>query len=694
MLDFIKHFSIENHATIHDEEALTSLQLTARILGKLNKCIEAFNKLEKDTNDHLAQQDRDIPVKVDQAVTNYINAGMFDQAISVYLNYLNERVDSLLGSVTEGTTSLDAEVIDLRTDASGETHVNAGASIRSNMYDKSRDISDANDAPSPSFIMVTGSTANTPITETGILITNHSTKGNGWYVQVWVSMYTPHMFWRVKRGGQSYSGWKLLGALPEMDTNDVPDLNNITSDSVSIVYNGCENVPETDVTGMVEVNVINRMDSDPISMQRFTSLKSGKIYVRYLLNGTWSEWKEVGLPTEIDGTGTDLNDITQHSTSFVFKMAKNSPESYSTGLLIVDVINRDDPIITQRFYTHQTGKLYTRYLLNGRWSGWQDVAEPEPTHIFFTEGDDLNDDDGSKVFYGVADTSCANIPLQANGLVCSLPFSTGSNTWVMQMWTQTNGVVAFTRVRSADGVWGDWNTLFDHRDGGDIVRKKTVVFMGDSILGNNRTETGVVAQFQKLTGYECHNFAFGGTHVDEVGDYALFSADSLLTAIKTGDWEPQREALTLMENPPDYFASTLEEMAAFDWTKADIIVFNWGTNDYNSGCGVGVYDCINDVAPDILLKYPNIRLCCMSVAERFYDREGEIYPASDYSKDNHGTLTEYFEFARDSFPYASFIDVLHIGINLCNYTNFMTDMTHHNAKGCRIIAEKLAKEVI
>lgn len=143
------HYSLENPASVYDEEAMTALQLAARTTAKVNETVEAFNKLETETDAHLERQDTTIeqrmttqddritkmndetmPAKVNTEVQRKIDSGEFDAAIDQYAGNLESRVNNLLGKVVEGSTTMDAEVIDLRTDYAGKTHTNAGEAVR------------------------------------------------------------------------------------------------------------------------------------------------------------------------------------------------------------------------------------------------------------------------------------------------------------------------------------------------------------------------------------------------------------------------------------------------------------------------------------------------------------------------------------------------------------------------------------
>ena len=131
-----EHYSLTNPASVYDEEALTALELVGRTTAKVNECINEFNKVDEETNRKLSEFEKvNIPATVRKEVAKQINDGTFDEQISESLGNLNDRVDALLGSVTEGSTTLDAEVIDTRTDASGVTHPNAGEAVRNQIED-------------------------------------------------------------------------------------------------------------------------------------------------------------------------------------------------------------------------------------------------------------------------------------------------------------------------------------------------------------------------------------------------------------------------------------------------------------------------------------------------------------------------------------------------------------------------------
>lgn len=154
MIEKLKHYAIENPpaTSIYDEEAMTALQLAGRTAGKMNETVQAFNELDEKTQAAIDS----IPGVVSMDVEAHIQGGAFDKQISDYAGDLEGRLNNLLGSVKTGTTTMDAEVIDIRTGMGGERYSNAGTAVRSQLSRLKKEVSygsvHTNGAPIVEFV--------------------------------------------------------------------------------------------------------------------------------------------------------------------------------------------------------------------------------------------------------------------------------------------------------------------------------------------------------------------------------------------------------------------------------------------------------------------------------------------------------------------------------------------------------------
>lgn len=90
MIEKIKHYAITNvHPTVHDEEAMTVLELVGRTAGKMNELIEDVEKRFVDQNNTISQRleeipeeiERELDTQVESEITNAIRSGMYDDVI-------------------------------------------------------------------------------------------------------------------------------------------------------------------------------------------------------------------------------------------------------------------------------------------------------------------------------------------------------------------------------------------------------------------------------------------------------------------------------------------------------------------------------------------------------------------------------------------------------------------------------------
>ncbi len=134
----------------------------------------------------------------------------------------------------------------------------------------------------------------------------------------------------------------------------------------------------------------------------------------------------------------------------------------------------------------------------------------------------------------------------------------------------------------------------------NIEEKKSdydIIFMGDSVIGNNAGNVSVTGVMEERLGKTVFNAALGGTCMSyfsangwESVPVGQWSMVKLAQAIYADDWTSQLAGVSYAENYReinnqvlDYFYDRVNELSKIDFAKADILILEHGTNDYNCG---------------------------------------------------------------------------------------------------------------
>lgn len=157
----ITHFILpENTNQLYKNEARSSISLTKDVASKINELVDAYNTFSK--TDLAWKQDQDGRIRgailymkdnlqntLDDMMRQLEKDGFVDKRITANMQqFANEvsaltiRLDNLLGSMTEGSTTADAELIDIRTGSNGERYTNAGEGIRNQIERLDREIAE------------------------------------------------------------------------------------------------------------------------------------------------------------------------------------------------------------------------------------------------------------------------------------------------------------------------------------------------------------------------------------------------------------------------------------------------------------------------------------------------------------------------------------------------------------------------
>ena len=141
-MDKITKFNLPDHVnTLYEKEASSSIALTKEVADKINELIEAYNQLSQMDLEWKQTQEGTIRKAVVYMKDNLLNSlndlmvllrdsGFIDERIEFHCDSLKAQLNNLLGTVKEGTTTMDAEIIDGRVSRDDTVYQNIGQHIR------------------------------------------------------------------------------------------------------------------------------------------------------------------------------------------------------------------------------------------------------------------------------------------------------------------------------------------------------------------------------------------------------------------------------------------------------------------------------------------------------------------------------------------------------------------------------------
>ena len=135
----IKNFMLPEHFNkIYKVEASSTMALARDVTEKLNSLNEVDVLWKQDQEGRIRKgilyMKDNLINTLDSMMEQLKESGFIDRRIKENLNHLDVRVDNLLGIVKEGSTTLDAEIIDARMGDDGELFTSLGKSIRSQIH--------------------------------------------------------------------------------------------------------------------------------------------------------------------------------------------------------------------------------------------------------------------------------------------------------------------------------------------------------------------------------------------------------------------------------------------------------------------------------------------------------------------------------------------------------------------------------
>ena len=218
-----------------------------------------------------------------------------------------------------------------------------------------------------------------------------------------------------------------------------------------------------------------------------------------------------------------------------------------------------------------------------------------------------------------------------------------------------------------------------------------VLLMGDSIFGND----GEIALFLDQMCNSCVNGAFGGTRVSvrpyTSGDFRFFDGVNIITALCTQTWTDQDAGAESLVSSYPWITARLAGLKAVDMSKVDLLIMDWGTNDYTAGATIeDIITAYNTVIDLLQTTYPELRILITTPIWRYWGTEADN-ENGDTKVYNASTLKEIV-LAIEDFMKNKRISVLNAYQNLpLSYKTALTyfdanDKTHLNTFGNKVYA--------
>ena len=164
---------------------------------------------------------------------------------------------------------------------------------------------------------------------------------------------------------------------------------------------------------------------------------------------------------------------------------------------------------------------------------------------------------------------------------------------------------------------------------------KTIVCFGDSITGNYPAPMDYPSMLAEKLGATVYNVGFGGCCMCDNGqERRLFTMCRLVDSIVAGDFTAQENSgvsITYKQGGVNvnYVPMRIETLKAIDWSKVDYITIAYGTNDWNSNYGLDNENNPLDTTTYIgafrysveklLTAYPNIKILPITPLWRWWD---------------------------------------------------------------------------
>ena len=248
---------------------------------------------------------------------------------------------------------------------------------------------------------------------------------------------------------------------------------------------------------------------------------------------------------------------------------------------------------------------------------------------------------------------------------------------------------------------------------------QNIVMLGDSIVGNFDGSGSIPYYLSEFTAANCYNCAFGGSSLgsdlaEPDAFYEAFNGWKIIEAITTNDFSIMQNAINSYPSRVTNHQEHLNTLKNMDWTTVDVITLSYGTNDWGTGVILdnpnnkmdtnAFSGALRTALETLWATYPNIKVMVCGVIWRGFFQQGsstELSADSDTwrSSTTNLYLYQYEEMAKQVSEeyHVQFVEMYnYTGFNRHTWAPYFQngDATHPNAIGRKVIAKRYATHLI
>lgn len=233
-----------------------------------------------------------------------------------------------------------------------------------------------------------------------------------------------------------------------------------------------------------------------------------------------------------------------------------------------------------------------------------------------------------------------------------------------------------------------------------------ILFLGDSLIGQYRDETSVPYLVGQALGKTTINGAFGGStmtwYPDENSDYYQrygLNFPALVQAICTDDFGVQK-SLHMNDIGTEDFQDVIMYMESIAYDELEILVLEYGTNDYFSGTLIDGDENIECFAGSFARgiealqeHFPNLRIVVVSPTFNWHYAAHmnceQVEFGGGYLSDYNNALIELCD--KYALEYISLYELYNHEFDIFECRLYTEDGVHPNEYGRQLIANEIVK---